>query len=105
MRSLKWYRVIAQAAAKHSFAQRTISFKGVIQSLAAFQPVIALQGERNVATRHHLYQQLIDTIATHRVAVRSDRFEPRLRKRRPKQYGFLRKPRAETKREMTERFR
>src|SRR4029079_9174422 len=31
--------VIAQAAVKHGFAPRTISFKGAIQSLEAFQPV------------------------------------------------------------------
>jgi hypothetical protein len=52
----------------------------------------------------NLYQQLLDAIATHRVADRPDRFEPRLRKRRPKHYGFLRKPRNETKREMLKRF-
>jgi len=97
--------VIAQAAAKHGFAPRTISFKGAIQSLEAFQPVIAIQNERSAAARHDLYQQLLDSIATHRVADRPDRFEPRLRKRRPKHYGFLRKSRAETKREMANRFR
>jgi len=96
--------MIAQAAAKHGFAPRTISFKGAIQSLEAFQPVIAMQGERSAAIRHHLYQQLLDAIATHRVADRPDRFEPRLRKRRPKHYGFLRKTRTETKREMAKRF-
>lgn len=96
--------MIAQAAAKHGFAPRTISFKGAIQSLEAFQPVIAMEGERSATIRHHLYQQLLDAIATHRVADRPDRFEPRLRKRRPKHYGFLRKTRAETKREMAKRF-
>ena len=44
--------------------------------------------------------QLLDCIATHRVADRPDRFEPRLRKRRPKHYGFLRKPRNVIKNEM-----
>ena len=97
--------MIAQAAAKHGLAPRTISFKGATQTLEAFQPVIAIHGERNAVTRHRLYQQLLDAIATHRVADRPDRFEPRLRKRRPKHYGFLRKTRAETKREMAKRFR
>jgi hypothetical protein len=76
--------MIAQAAAKHGFAPRTISFKGAIQSLEAFQPVIAMQGEHSAAIRHHMYQQILDAIATRRVADRPDRFEPRLRKRRPK---------------------
>ena len=92
--------IIAQAAIKHGIDPRSISFKGAIQTLEAFQPVIAIQGQRNFAIRMNLYQQLLDAIAIHRVADRPDRFEPRLRKRRPKHYGFLRKPRTETKREM-----
>src|SRR6516165_4694060 len=35
--------IIAQAASKHGCAPRSISFKGAIQTLEAFQPVIALQ--------------------------------------------------------------
>ena len=53
---------------------------------------------------HKLYQQLLDAIAVHRVADRPDRYEPRLRKRRPKHYGFLRKPRRDIKRDMVKRL-
>ncbi len=97
--------IIAQAASKHRLEPRSISFKGAIQTLEAFQPVIAIQGQRNSVVRMNLYQQLLDAIATHQVADRPDRFEPRLRKRRPKHYAFLRKPRAAIKREMTKRVR
>ena len=48
----------------------------------------------------NLYQHLLDAIASHRVADRPDRFEPRRRKRRPKPYDRLMKPRHEAKREM-----
>jgi hypothetical protein len=96
--------VMAQAATKHSIEPRSISFKGAIQTLEAFQPVIALQGEQDSALRSQLYQQLLDAIASHRVADRPDRYEPRLRKRRPKHYGFLRKPRHTTKRDMVKGF-
>jgi hypothetical protein len=92
--------IIAQAATRHGLEPRTISFKGAVQSLEAFQPMIALQGEHNTAFRQKLYEQLLDTIASHRVADRPDRYKPRLRKRRPKHYGFLRKPRRLTKRDM-----
>jgi hypothetical protein len=92
--------IMAQAASKHGKDPRSISFKGAIQTLEAFQPVIDMQGDRNAAVRTNLYQQILDAIATHQVADRPDRFEPRLRKRRPKHYAFLRKPRAEIKREM-----
>jgi len=97
--------IIAQAASKHGKEPRSISFKGAIQTLEAFQPVIAIQGNRNSAVRMNLYQQLLDAIAAHLVADRPDRFEPRLRKRRPKHYAFLRRPRAVIKREMAERVR
>ncbi len=97
--------IIAQAATKHCLDPRSISFKGAIQTLEAFQPVIAMQGQRNSLIRMKLYRQLLDAIAMHRVADQPDRFEPRLRKRRPKHYGFLRKPRIETKREMAKRVR
>lgn len=92
--------IIAQAATKHGVDPRSISFKGAIQTLAAFQPVIAIQAEHDSAFRMNLYQQLLDAIAVHRVANRPDRIEPRLRKRRPKPYFHLRKPRHEIKRDM-----
>jgi Transposase DDE domain len=92
--------VMAQAATKHNLEPRSISFKGTVQTLEAFQPLIALQGENNAARRRVLYERLLDAVAIHRVADRPDRFEPRLRKRRPKHYGYLRKPRRETKRDM-----
>jgi Transposase DDE domain len=92
--------IAAQAATKHGIEPRTISFKGTVQTLEAFQPVIALQGEHSSTFRKLLYEHLLDAIANHRVADRPDRYEPRLRKRRPKHYGFLRKPRWDTKRDM-----
>jgi hypothetical protein len=92
--------IIAQAATRHGIAPRSISFQGAIQTLEAFQPVIAIQGQLSLGFRMNLYQQLLDAIAVHRVADRPDWFEPRLRKRRPKHYGFLRKSRHQTKRDM-----
>jgi hypothetical protein len=41
---------------------------------------------------------LLEAIAAHEVGDRPDRFEPRLKKRRPKTYKFLRKPRDTYKR-------
>jgi hypothetical protein len=97
--------MIAQAASKHGLEPRSISFKGAVQTLQAFQPVIAMQGEDDAAARKILYERILDAIAAHRVADRPDRYEPRLRKRRPKHYGFLRKPRAQTKRDLVKRVR
>jgi hypothetical protein len=97
--------IIAQAANKHHIEPRTISFKGAVQSLEAFQPLIAVQGERDWTHRLQLYQKLLDAVATHRVADRPDRFEPRQRKRRQKKYDRMMKPRNLLKREMLKRVR
>jgi hypothetical protein len=96
--------VMAQAASEHGIEPRSVSFKGAIQTLEAFQSVIALQGEGDAEHRREVYQLVLEAIATHRVADRPDRVEPRLRKRRPKHYGFLRKPRGETKRDLLKGF-
>jgi len=42
--------IIAQAATKHRIDPRSISFKVAIQTLEAFQPVIAIQGQANART-------------------------------------------------------
>ena len=92
--------IMAQAASTHGIEPRSISFKGAIQTLEAFQPILAMQGDNDPAFCQQVYQQLLEAIATHRVADRPDRVEPRLRKRRPKHYAFLRQPRGEVKRKM-----
>ena len=97
--------IIAQAAAKHNVEPRTISFKGAIQTLEAFQPLIAAQGDCGASRRRSLYDRLLDAVVTHRVADRPDRFEPRQRKRRQKKYDRMMKPRNELKRAMLKRVR
>jgi Transposase DDE domain len=89
--------VMAQAAAKHGIEPRSISFKGALQTLEAFQPVIALSAEWDSAFRRDLYKRLLDAVASHGVGDRPDRYEPRRRKRRPKPYDRLMKPRHEAK--------
>jgi DDE family transposase len=97
--------IMAQAANTHGIEPRSISFKGTVQTLQAFQPVISLLGEEDAAFRQTVYEQLLRAIATHRVADRPDRYEPRRRKRRPKPYDRLMKPRHAAKREMCKGFR
>jgi Transposase DDE domain len=92
--------VMAQAAAEHAVLPRSLSFRGAMQTLEAFQPLLELPTARDAARRSRLYHDLLDAVATHRVADRPDRFEPRLKKRRRNHYGWLTKPRAEIKRKM-----
>jgi len=92
--------VMAQAAAAHGRDPRDVSFKGAAQTLEALQPVLAGLGGLGPAARERVYRQLRHAVAGHRVGDRPGRFEPRRRKRRPKPYDRLMKPRHETKREM-----
>jgi hypothetical protein len=92
--------VMAQAAATHDVEPRTISFKGALQTLEAFQPLIELQAGRDTPNRLRLYQHLLNAIASHRVGDRPDRYEPRLKKHRRNHYDWLTKPRDEIKRMM-----
>ena len=89
--------IMAQAAKEHGIQPREISFKGTLQTLEAFQPLLSFQGHKGPAFRKHLYQQLLQAVATHRVADRPDRFEPRKRKRNPRKSEMMTKPRWELK--------
>jgi hypothetical protein len=95
--------IITQAATKHEIEPRSISFKATIQTLEAFQPLIANYDSRRDSDLLSVYEQLLDAISRHRVGDRPDRFEPRLQKRRDKRYPFLRKPRATVKQQMAKR--
>ena len=63
-------------------------------SAAARRDVRLLRTASDAAQRSRVYQDLLDAIATHRVADRPDRYEPRVKKRRPKPYDLMNRPRA-----------
>ena len=73
--------VMAQAAARHGVAPRTISFMGAMQTLEAFQPLLEFGAAQDAAGRLGLYHDRLAALATHRVGDRPDRYEPRLKKR------------------------
>ena len=58
--------VMTQAASTHDIEPRTISFKGAVQTLEAFQPLLAIQGDRSWEHRLHLYNKLLDAVPTDR---------------------------------------
>jgi Transposase DDE domain len=96
--------VMAQAAARHHIPPRSISFTGAMQTLEAFQPLLEFGATDDDASRSQLYHELLDAIASHRVADRPDRYEPRLKKRRRNYYDWLTEPRAKIKRKMAKGF-
>ena len=92
--------IMAQAATRHDILPRTISFKATIQTLEAFQPLLAFHNQHCKPILNQLFHHVIEIVVVNRVADRPDRFEPRRKKRRPKPYDRLMKPRNEEKREM-----
>ena len=65
--------VMAQAAQQHHVEPRQISFKGTVQTLAAFVPQVLMALPEALPD---LAKRILKAIATHQVADRPDRFEP-----------------------------
>ncbi len=86
--------VMAQAAQENGVPPRALSFKGALQTWAAFAEHLLHAG---VGRRQELYDGLLAAIGSHQVGDRPDRVEPRRRKRRPKHYPPLNQTRAEAR--------
>lgn len=82
-------QVMAEAALKASVSPHEISFIGTMQTLNQFLPMLS-----DAVSLDHWYDSLLEAIATHIVANRPDRIEPRCRKRRPKKFKNLRERRS-----------
>jgi len=84
--------VTAAAAIESGQTPWKISFKGALQTLQQFLPILLLQ-----VSNEAWCNALLRAVATHIVGNRPDRFEPRLVKRRPKPYKHLREHRRNYK--------
>lgn len=85
-----------KAAREHSVSTLRISFKGTVDILRQWAPLMNI-----VCHNRRRFDKMIDTllhyIARNTVPERPNRLEPRARKRRPKTYQLLNKPRSEFK--------
>jgi hypothetical protein len=84
--------VMAAAAFQSGRSPWEISFKGTLQTLSEFLPLLLTR-----VGSEAWCLALLTAVATHIVGNRPDRFEPRLRKRRPKPYKHLREHRRNYK--------
>jgi hypothetical protein len=89
--------VIAMAAFRAEMLPWAISFTGAMQTMNRMLPLL----DANVCIDSWC-QSLLDAIATHVVDNRPDRVEPRVRKRRPRKYPLMMKPRHKYKRRMAQ---
>lgn len=84
--------VMCSAAEEHGVMVRELSFKGTLQLLNAFYNLLTTSAPQRL---EHLCDTLLKAVQHHRVGNRPDRFEPRKRKRAPKPYPALKRPRDE----------
>jgi IS4 transposase len=85
---------LARSAQDLGVPPSELSFKGALQAVQAFAERLL---EADAATAEELYDWLRLVIAASQVGDRPDRVEPRQRKRRPKHYPLMTKPRAEAR--------
>lgn len=86
--------VMQEAARRHDVPLGRISFKGTLDGVRHFADVIhAATGKPRIQRR--LYDELLTIIASDPLPERPQRNEPRARKRRPKPYQLLTRPRHE----------
>ena len=79
-----------EAARKHNAPVERLSFKGTLSTIRSWAPIFAAAGEPR---RRALWSALLDSLAADPLPHRPNRVEPRARKRRPKNYQLLNKPR------------
>jgi hypothetical protein len=86
--------LMQKAALNHDVELARVSFKGSLDTLRQFANA-ASGAENKPRTVAALVDEMLLAIARDLVPLRPDRLEPRVRKRRPKNYRLLTKPRKE----------
>jgi putative transposase len=84
--------VMARAARQKQIKPREVSFAGAVQTVDAFRWLLLLLPQEKLAIA---VDALLKAVGTHKVGNRPGRCEPRKKKRRPKSYPRLMKPRAQ----------
>jgi hypothetical protein len=90
---------MAQAALHRGALPRQLSQQGACQTLEAFRGQLI---QTSPTQREGVIQIVLHAIASHRVGTRPDRYEPRVRKRRPKPYPLMRVSRQRAREQLAE---
>ena len=86
--------LMVESALAHQREPRQLSFKGALQTVQEFGPGLR---DASSSGRPGLWRVLLSSIAADKEGDRPDRTEPRARKRRPKPYPLLTRPRKQAK--------
>jgi hypothetical protein len=87
-------RVMARAAQEAKLLPVQLSFKAAVQAVNAFAGVAWPAGAKDL---EEVWRRLRAVLASQRVGARPNRYEPRARKRRPKEYPLLTVPRDQAR--------
>lgn len=87
--------LMADAVARHQVELQRVSFKGTVDAFRQY--TAAISAARNRSLRHQLWLDLLTNLARDKVPLRPGRQEPRALKQRPKNFGWLTKPRQRYK--------
>ena len=85
--------VMAEAVATYRVELERVSFRGSVDALRQYSN--AISQARNGKLRQQLWEDLLLNLARDLVPYRPGRLEPRVVKRRPKNFGWLTKPRRQ----------
>ena len=88
--------LMLQAAATKNISPLRLSCKGTVVTVRQWAPMMAAAAKYG-SDCSKMYKALLNAIARDPVPERPERTEPRARKRRPKNYQLLTKPRKEFK--------
>jgi hypothetical protein len=83
--------LIAEVVARYTVDLQRISFKGTIDTFRQY--TLAIAAARNRKMRNQLWVDMLANLAWDKVPLRPGRQEPRALKQRPKNFGWLTKPR------------
>ena len=86
--------LMTEAALTEDCPGERISFQGAVSTLRAWAPFLA-QPRLDPKTRRDFYRLMLHDLVQDALPHRPNRTEPRARKRRPKNYRLLNKPRGE----------
>ena len=92
LRALMW-----EAGKKVGVSPFRVSLQGTRQHFGNF---ISKLADAGVKKRQRLYSTLLEVIVHKLVPERPNRYEPRVKKRRPKAYGWMQQPRSVLKRKL-----
>jgi hypothetical protein len=87
--------VLWDAGIRHHISPSRLSFRGAIQYIHSFMPILSISEARNV-----IYAKMLSLIAQEKLPDRPFRVEPRMVKRRPKAFPYLRCPRQEIRQKL-----